>query len=87
VHRRSELSWCFEQRHVRHSRFPSISSLPVVCVEVVVRARLTSVLLQVTSATHIAKLSFSRHIWCLSFGLFALAFLSVTAKIPHVFRQ
>jgi hypothetical protein len=36
--------------------FPSVSSLPVVCVEVV-RAKLTSLLLQVTSATHSAKLS------------------------------
>jgi hypothetical protein len=36
--------------------FPSVSSLPVVCVEVV-RAKLTSVLLQVTSAMHSAKLS------------------------------
>ena len=62
MHRRSELSRRFEQRHVRHLRFqkwlrfPSVSSLPVVCVEVV-RAKLTSLLLQVTSATHSAKLS------------------------------
>ena len=57
MHRRSELSRRFEQRHVRHLRFPSVSSLPVVCVEVVLRAKLTSVLLQLASAVHSAKLS------------------------------
>jgi hypothetical protein len=56
VHRRSELPRRFEQRHVRHSRFPSVSSLPVVCVEVA-RAKLTSALLQVASAMHSAKMS------------------------------